>query len=220
MKKLTPINNALLLAAAVVFFASCDEQADVQPLQADLSEAAYDGIAGVEEDITNGGGTIMLDASVSDLYHVYDFYQGDTSAEPEDPHDIASTYYFSLEDNEGGSSTSFDLEFTGTANGNIYPGSGSTLAYVDKAFSAVTASDYNSANEKTYFGYNTTGSVGWYNYNISTHIVTAVADRTMILKNGSDYYKIAIISLYEGAAPDTTYAASDYPYFTFDYQKL
>ncbi|MEN7548518.1 hypothetical protein AAG747_11395 [Rapidithrix thailandica] len=220
MKKFT-IYSLLWIAVSLMVFTSCEQNnEEIEPLKLESAKLAYTGTPGVEENITNGGGTIELDASVTGLYHVRDFYQGEINPEPTDPHDRASTYYFRLTDNEGGNDTSFDLKFTGRATANIYPGSGSTLAYVDKSFSAVTASDYDANKEQAYFGNNSGSTIGWYNYNFLTHIVTAVSGRTFILKKGSDYYKIKFTSIYEGGAPDSPYAATDFPYFTFDYQKL
>src|SRR5687768_17619524 len=126
MKKFN-LHGVLLLAMALTFFTACQQEDEVAPLKLSQNDKiAYVGDPGVTDDITNGGGTIQLDINGNDLYHVFDFFQGVINTEPADPHDRASTYYFRLVNNEGGSSGTHDLKFTGMANGNIYPGTGET----------------------------------------------------------------------------------------------
>ena len=234
--------TAMLVAAAIAVFSSCqkDEVAPSSPL------TINDGLAVA---IPNGGsidlhvsgpyaaktkGTVSRSGNV---YTVANFAQG-TVTPPADSTqwaNVASTYYFSLVDNVGGDSTSttsvyYDLRFTGSANGDIYAYSGSyILAYQDVAFASATGGTGTTNAPGGKMGTNNikiggtviTPGTGWYDYDISTHIVTSYQPRTLILKDritGDPVWKVTITSIYSGGAPNAGSSATNYPYYNFQYQ--
>ncbi|MFD1769871.1 hypothetical protein [Sphingobacterium suaedae] len=70
-------------------------------------------------------------------------------------------------------------------NGNISAGSAFTIRYIDKAYTAVVASDWSSATPVGTLGRNTTSQVGWYTYNTTTRANEPVAGRTVLVGNST-----------------------------------
>ncbi len=61
-------------------------------------------------------------------------------------------------------------------------------------------------------------SSGWYNYNIVSHLVQVVPDRTYVLRlSNGKYAKLQIINIYKGNPPAVTDLNWPAPYFTFKY---
>lgn len=61
-------------------------------------------------------------------------------------------------------------------------------------------------------------SPGWYNYNITTHLVQVVPDRTYVLRlSDGKYAKLQFINVYKGNPPAVTDLNWPAPYFTFRY---
>jgi hypothetical protein len=231
-----------VLAGAVIMASSCSKNNDVAAPSLSLNSAKAWTPAASGDSInlhavgTYAANTVGFNKYVSGVFSVRDFSQGTVTAPADSTmwSTVASTYYFNLRDNTGGSSSitgSYDILFTGSANGDLRPntavaGVTYTIAYVDEAFSTVDASDYNASNVRSSFGYNNGSSIGWYNYDISVHIMTAVAGRTFIVKrvvtttSATTYYKIRIKTLYHGGAPNAPFAATNYPYYWFDYQAI
>ncbi|MCK7558968.1 HmuY family protein [Chitinophaga sedimenti] len=111
----------------------------------------------------------------------------------------------------------WDISFTGTYNGDVTAKNGK-IAFVDSSFDALTTVPNDTAFKYSAFGINAfMGSVGWYNYDMTTHILTALPNRTMVFKNNTgQYVKLQMISLYKGnpVAPTRQTPA---PYLTFQY---
>jgi len=164
-------------------------------------------------------GTISYNSSV---YHVKNFSQA-YSPTPGQPAD--GNFYFLLTENTAGSSTDYDLKFTGVATGDIT--SDGTLKYVNKAFSSVVLADYSSAlipAANTIGPNNTVGAPsgvvigngkGWYVYTWVGHTVTPVPNRTLLLQKDGNTFKIEIISIYLNGI-----VGGSFPYYTFKYQQL
>jgi len=229
--------RALVLFTALTVMSSCKKDSEsTQNAGLKLNDAQavtiVPGASAVA--ITDGGGTISRDANnaACQSYHVLNFFQGTINPTPADPHDRATTYYFNLFDNKGGNSGAYDLVFTGTANGDVSAVAGGQLAYVDKAYCDVVASDFSLTNIRSIIGKENTINFptppttrytgpGWYNYDFSVHILQALTGRTLIYKAvDGTLFKIQLESLYENGTPNAASAATNFPYFKFKYAEL
>lgn len=234
----------LLVAGTIALFSSCQKDDVATPnsgLTVDNGVAVgiTDGqsinlsVAGPYASKTKG--TVSRAGSV---YTVTNFAQGTVTAPADSTQwsTVASTYYFSLVNNVGGDSTSaastyFDLRFTGSANGDIYAYSAAyTLAYQDTAFATakgvvtIAAPGGKLGTNNIYMGtVLVSAGTGWYDYDISTHIVSAHQPRTLILKDrstGKAIWKVSITSIYSNSTPNASSSATNYPYYNFQYQAL
>ena len=58
---------------------------------------------------------------------------------------------------------------------------------------------------------------GWYNYNPTTHVISPIAGKVIIVKtNDGKYAKVEILSYYKDA-PENPTQESEYRYYTFNY---
>ncbi|GAA0525879.1 hypothetical protein GCM10009415_03970 [Chitinophaga japonensis] len=229
MKRTNSLGLALI-AAAMSFLAACQKDDAVtptlQPLNPGEATAVTPPANGTPVAFThaNTKGTLAL---VSGVYQARNFHQGTVQdlVDTTQWANKAGKYFYKLSTNDGTDSTdsNYDFKFQGSATGDfVVNTSRYTLAYIDLAFGSVSASTtgYTTVSSGV-LGYNTTSVPGWYNYNILTHIVTAVPNRTILLiEDGTPVYKIRINSIYKDGAPDSGFAATDYPYYSFDYAEL
>ncbi|UYQ93099.1 HmuY family protein [Chitinophaga horti] len=111
----------------------------------------------------------------------------------------------------------WDISFTGTYNGDVAAQNGK-IALVDSAFDALTTVPHDTAFKYTKVGINGFGgAVGWYNYNMTSHVLTAQPNRTLVFKNRAGrYVKLQMVSLYKGN-PEAPTRATPAPYLTFKY---
>lgn len=179
-------------------------------------------------------GTVSLDGN--GVYSVENFFQG-TPGTGTDPHVPNSTYYYRADITDGGTSTNYLIRFAGTANGDITVASGWTLSYTATAFNSVTGSTsttavtgafgYNniSAGTPTSWGVNTLHP-GWYNYDITNHVVYPLADNggsvTLVIANPTTgvKYKLELQDIYQNGTPNGSTPPNNYPYFKFRYKQL
>ncbi|RFM34546.1 hypothetical protein [Chitinophaga silvisoli] len=235
---------ALLVAGTIALFSSCQKDDVTAPnsgltVGGGLAVVVPDGgsinlsVAGPYASKTKG--TVSRSGSV---YTVSNFAQGTVTAPADSTQwsTVASTYYFNLSTNVGGDSVnattvSYDLRFTGSANGDIYAYSGAyTLNYQDSAFATakgvttLAAPGGKLGTNRIYMGtVLISSSIGWYDYNITSHIVTAYQPRTLILKDritGKPVWKVSITSIYSNSTPNAGSSATNYPYYNFQYQAL
>ncbi|WP_256005724.1 hypothetical protein [Pedobacter deserti] len=229
--------GSMLVVAGLLILSSCKKESADAPESAKLKLRGAQAVTitpgASPVSITDGGGTISRDANNVECqsYHVLNFFQGTVNPTPSDPHDRATTYYFNLFDNKGGTSSLYDLRFTGTANGDISAGPDGELAYINKAYCSVTRSDFHADSVQSVIGKENTINYpvppttrytgpGWYNYNFAVHIVSPLSGRTLIYKSGSDYFKIEIQSIYQDGTPDSPIMATDFPYYKFRYTPI
>lgn len=132
----------------------------------------------------------------------------------------------------------WDLAFTGPYNSEIFlnnaaytanPGyqgsaSRSAVILVKQAYENVTTapseSEFNNANVRnTKIGvYSSADENGWYNYDLSTHLLKRIPNQTYVLRlPDGKYAKLEIISVYKGNPPVVTQLYWPAPYFTFRY---
>ncbi|EFK56452.1 hypothetical protein ACFU8T_06775 [Sphingobacterium spiritivorum] len=89
--------------------------------------------------------------------------------------------------------------FGSHVNGNISAGSGYAIKFIDKDYSTVVASDWNSSSaiSATTLGRQTTTTppYGWYTYNTTTRANEAIAGRTILVRSddGSEIYAVKLI---------------------------
>ncbi|BAV06631.1 hypothetical protein SAMN05421788_107291 [Filimonas lacunae] len=89
------------------------------------------------------------------------------------------------------------LIFDGAWCGDVSPGSGRNLGYVDVSgttLAAISLTTIGGAilNPASKLGYNS-GSAGWYGYDLSTHQVAPVSGRYVILYNGASLAASSVI---------------------------
>lgn len=108
-------------------------------------------------------------------------------------------------------------------NKNAIPGPSGTgkgaLLIVDKAFDAVTEApsdaDFDAAASTA--GMQSGSTDGWYTYDMTSHLMFAVANRTIVIRTATGKYaKLEMISLYKGN-PATPTLSTPAPYLTFRY---
>ena len=141
----------------------------------------------------------------------------------------AGTYYYNLITNDGGTSTSYDFQFSGTANASLTVNTTKyNLYYVNTAFESVSVStsatliSNGTAASNSTNGVGNPNSTGWYIYNISNHIMSSYGPRTYILENKTTHelWKLRLNSVYKDETPNSGFAATNFPFMSFDYKKL
>tara|TARA_R110002049_G_scaffold181169_1_gene348222 strand:- start:9776 stop:10390 length:615 start_codon:yes stop_codon:yes gene_type:complete len=185
------------LLTLFITFISCDKEDDTPSLVAVESKAITNLKAEQTSDYTTNPPTISGD------YIKFSFETG--AATTTDNWDIAFRGSTILVN--GGEATAEDQPER-TGNAAVYITSG-TLASVEEVTTALLKTDSSVDGLAI-----TTGSGnGWYNYDQSTHIITPIAGKVLVVKtNNGKYAKLEILSYYKDA--DTS---SDSQYYTFNY---
>lgn len=132
----------------------------------------------------------------------------------------------------------WDLAFTGPYNSEIYlnnaiytdnPGyqgkaPKTAVILVKQAYENVSTapseSEFNNANVRnTKIGlFSSADDNGWYNYELTTHLLKRIPNKTYVLRlPDGRYAKLEIISVYKGNPPVVTQLYWPAPYFTFRY---
>jgi hypothetical protein len=189
---------------------------------------------------TTVGGTVNFTAAgtkgylktiATGTYGARNFHQGTVSdlVDTTQWKNPASTYYYDLINHDGGTSSGYDFLFSGTANASLTVNTTKyNLYYVNTAFDAVTVStsgtliSNGTAGSNSVSGIGNPTSAGWYIYNLSNHIMSSYSPRTYILINKSSgaKWKLRLNSVYKDGAPNASYAATNFPFMSFDYKKL
>lgn len=161
---------------------------------------------------------------------------GDTAASPGAP---ANTIYFSFATNGTVDASqkltgNWDVAFSNIYNSYVTinngantnsPGFGNTvqgaLYIVNQPFDSVkavpAASAVNSNGSAGMDGYPSASWPGWYQYNMTTHILTTIQGKTLVIKlAGGKYAKLEMISLYKGN-PANPSLSTPVPYLGFRY---
>lgn len=142
--------------------------------------------------------------------------------------------YYSLRENnlvQDSASTDWDIAFSRTT---IYtnseasgPGEGGAVV-LDQSFDATTtapSTGYAVDTTATALAIPTGSGSGWYNYNTSTHIITPIENKTIVIRtaDGGHYAKLRILSYYKGnpdlSSEEFANNPDDYPsgHYTFEY---
>lgn len=117
------------------------------------------------------------------------------------------------------------ISFSGNSNSFITPINGYQLGFVDVAFASVSddsgATWTTSTTHPTGFGNETATRTGWYDYTGSpARVATPKADRTILVRKGTELYKIEITSIYKDNDFSNPLDTTKIPYLTFKYVKL
>ncbi|WP_104381483.1 hypothetical protein [Sphingobacterium sp. HMA12] len=232
--KFTTLSIALGLAA-IGMTTSCSKD---NPLAPSVEEQSLSKRAVTPS--TTIGGTVNFTASgtkgylktiATGTYGARNFHQGTVpdlvdTTQWKNP---ASTYYYDLINNDGGTSASYDFQFSGTANASLTVNTTKyNLYYVNTGFDAVTVSttgtliSTGTAGSNSVNGTGNPSSAGWYIYNLSNHIMSSYGPRTYILvnKTTNTKWKLRLNSVYKDEVPNAAYAATNFPFMSFDYKKL
>gem|GEM_PF-1998914 len=138
------------------------------------------------------------------------------------PSGIAKPIYFSLQKNaEAKADGDWDIAFTGLANTLIV--SNSKVGTWMKVLNV----DYDKIDRKPSLSYSEaeSGNIanyenGWYTYDVQTHVVEPIKGKTIFLRTGNGkYYKIKMISIYEGAPAYPT-SSDKTTFLTFQFGEL
>lgn len=130
----------------------------------------------------------------------------------------------------------WDIAFTGSYNSELYlnnanyqfnpgyggPATNTAVMKYDQTYASVTTAPPDEefdASEITKIGWASSGSTdGWFNYSLSTHLVTPIRNRVYVLRlPDGKYAKLEVLSPYQGNPPTVTDANWPAPYFTFRY---
>jgi len=221
--------------AAIGMTASCSKDNSLAP---SVEEQSFSKRAATPS--TTIGGTVNFTATgtkgylktlATGTYGARNFHQGTVpdlvdTTQWKNP---ASTYYYDLINNDGGTSAGYDFQFSGTANASLTVNTTEyNLYYVNTAFDAVTAAttgtliSTGTAGSNSINGTGNPSSAGWYIYNISNHIMSSYGPRTYILvnKTTNTKWKLRLNSVYKDEVPNAPYAATNFPFMSFDYKKL
>lgn len=156
------------------------------------------------------------------VYSLRNFRQGTLNSEGTAVETAASVFYFDFKENDGASEENFQISLDGVGRSlSIIANEGYELSYIDKAFGLVTATDEFIATTDNTFGLQFGAAIGWANYDITIHIVSAVEDRTLVLsQNGEARFKFRVNSIYSDETPNAAAAATNFPYYSIDYQEF
>ena len=205
MKKI--VNKILVLLLSTAIFASCTKE-EVKPELDDNKSTVIRDLAG---DVGNtvGGGQEF------------------------------ETFYFSLKtglkvDPAKKLTAEWDIAFTKEYNALIVANNGTvqgtpgfggngngSIVIVEKAYNQVTqapsASEFEDKQIPS-FGWDAGNGVGWFFYDLKTHIAVPVKNRTFIIKTADGKYaKLEMVSMYKGAPTTVSDLNWPAPYFTFRY---
>lgn len=136
--------------------------------------------------------------------------------------------YFSLEDNQmvENREGDWDIGFKGTTiivnSGSSGPGTAQALVVTgtfDEITSVPATADFKSDGEDG-MAIPTGSGNGWYNYNSSSHIVSPIPGRVLLIRtNEGNHAKVEILSYYQDNPPlsEVDPMTTPSPYFTFRY---
>lgn len=232
--KFTTLSIALSIAT-IGMTASCKKDNALAP---SLEEQSFSKRAvtppstiGGTVNFTAAGTKGYLKTIATGTYGARNFHQGTVADQVDTTQwkNPASTYYYDLINNDGGTSSSYDFQFSGTANASLTVNTTKyNLYYVNTAFDAVTAVTVGTlistgtAGSNSLNGTGNPTSAGWYIYNLSNHIMSSYSPRTYIVENKTTKtkWKLRLNSVYKDETPNASVAATNFPFMSFDYKKL
>lgn len=193
------------LALAVLFigYTSCSDDDDNTPLLEVESETVSNLQATQSADYTTNPPTIIGD------YIKFSFETGTTTT----GNDWDIAFRGSTIIVNGGEATSQDQPVR-TSNASAYIATG-TMASITTVDNSLFKSD-SSTNGLTI----PTGSGnGWYSYNPTTHVISPIAGKIIVVKtNNGKYAKLEILSYYENSQPNEDLTNSQFYTFNYVYQ--
>lgn len=191
--------KALALVTLLIGFTSCSDDND-KPLL-DIESETYSNLQATQSaDYTTTPATIIGD------YIKFSFKTGTiTTGNDWDIAFRGSTIIVN-----GGEATSSDQPAR-TADAGVYIATG-TLASVTEVNTSLFITD----NATTGLAIPTGSGKGWYSYDATTHIISPIAGKVIVIKTSTGHYaKLEILSYYENSKPNEDLSNSQF--FTFNY---
>lgn len=180
---------------------------------------------GETKDLADVSTTVNTEGTISrngDRYALRNFRQFEME-EGEVTEDVATAFYFDFKENDAVEAEDAPLTWIAEAmEMGVQPNTakGYTLSYIDKDFASVTVEDDLIDVEKMGIAL-FPGAIGWATYNMGTHMIEAVEDRTLVLsKDGEPQFKFQIRSIYSDETPNQEIGPTNYIYFSVDYQEF
>lgn len=210
--------------------ASCNKDDSLAPELELNTQAVAPPPVGGTANFTAANTKGYLTTLFSGVYGARNFHQGTVPSEvdPDQWRNPAGTYYYNLANHDGGTDSNYDFLFTGTANATFTVNATKyDLYYVNTPFNEVddvagTLITSGAAGANSTSGLANPASEGWYIYNISNHIMSSYQPRTYILvnKGTGSHWKIRLNSVYWDGSPNSGFAATNFPFMSFDYAQL
>jgi hypothetical protein len=204
MKNIKPV---LLLMTTIAILSSCTKK-EIKPELRDTKSRVINDLPGdVGNTVGSGNEFIPFYFSLKTGAKV------DPSKSKTSEWDIAFTkeYNSLLVANNGGAAGTPGYGGTGTA----------IFIIVEKSYDQVTQAPSEAeftSKGISGFGWDSGNGVGWFFYDLKTHIAVPVRNRTFVLKTAEGKYaKIEMVSMYKGAPATVSDLNWPAPYFTFRY---
>jgi hypothetical protein len=200
------MNTLKFLTLAVLFigFTSCSNDDDNSAPQLEVESETITNLQATQSaDYTTTPPTIIGD------YIKFSFETGTTTT----GNDWDIAFRGSTIIVNGGEATAEDQPArTGQAGAYIATGTLASISEVD-----VTLFDSDSASNG--LAIPTGSGNGWYNYNPTTHVISPIAGKVIIVKtNNGRYAKVEILSYYENSQPNEDLSNSQFYTFNYVYQ--
>lgn len=180
---------------------------------------------GETKDLADVSTTVNTEGTISrngDRYALRNFRQFEME-EGEVTEDVATAFYFDFKENDAVEAEDAPLIWIAESQEiGVRPNTekGYTLSYIDKAFASVSVEDEFISVEKMGLAFSPV-AIGWATYSFQTHMIEAVADRTLMLsKDGEPQFKFQIRSIYSDETPNQEVEATNFIYFSVDYQEF
>ncbi|AFM05353.1 hypothetical protein Fleli_3012 [Bernardetia litoralis DSM 6794] len=201
--KIFSLNVILLLATCLFIFSSCKED-DEEPTPEPLTVETASNIV---------GDPIQVDPATGI------------------PSTTGNFTLFSLRENKviantDSASTNWDIGFRGTSiivnGGAIRTGKGGAYIFeglFDELEEVSEAQVFDEDNSETDLAIPTGSGNGWYNYDPTTHVISPIAGKILVIRTADEKYaKVEIVSYYKNAPADpTTAALEDSRHYTLRY---
>ena len=220
--------TAALVCALSLGFTSCSKDDD----KVEQVEPEYQAKVMVKDgetvDLTKVSKTINTQGTVKrtgKTYSLRNFRQFTIGEDGKATTTAAETYYFDFKENDATLAADAPLILVAKQrvmdiNANVLKSF--NLSYIDKPFDQVSSTDQFISISDNKAGISmSTSVIGWASYNLITHHVIAVKDRTFILlKEGKPYFKFKVNSVYSDEKPNKEIASDNYVFYSIDYQEF
>lgn len=198
MKNLT-ILSSIFIALIALFFASCSKKEEVAPVPLVAQTVSNLPADPISRDPSTGqviGGT--------NLFTLFSFKENKIIA------------------NSDSATNKWDVGFRGTTiivnGGSIRTGQGGAYIHTglfDELKEVPAGAAFAQDNSPTSLAIPTSSGLGWFNYNSTTHIVSPIPGKVIVIRTGDGKFaKMEILSYYKDA-PTTPTATSQSRFYTF-----
>ncbi|MFZ4863297.1 hypothetical protein ACL9RF_14060 [Sphingobacterium sp. Mn56C] len=135
-----------------------------------------------------------------------------------------ASFYYDFKENDG-TTNDGALSLAGAGRNYIMQANlskGYKLAFIDKSFDQVTATDSFTEAAEGKLGLNSATTAGWITYSGNpNHQLIPVANRTfIILKDNKPQFKFVVNSTYSNEKPEKEVQPTNYYFYSIDYQEF